>query len=431
MNKNISAKPVYSRRKTVFRQSNINVSNFEKKKILSHDDLKDLDSDDEFNEVIITPGDDRRIIICDSQNKYDGIIQCIGSIDSQYIPDKITRQKELAHGSGTVIHIDKHKNIYVLSAAHNIRGVEKQCNKCNTKTLKAKCPVCAARWKTKQTGNLIKPKDIYFARRGNTKQDLGETIARYQVEDYSLPDKYNTFSTPKGGYDMCIIVFKCTDKNGITLYTKYCSTIRLIGDATFGGDKCVSYIYGYPGETRRKENGRIYYYLHGMGTSKIDEESKFEIDKNDQNKLYIVNRCIDTTSGQSGSCIYSYYKNDSKQYLIFGIHTGGSQKQKANFGTFFDDENMKWMEDVFSANNVQNISNKFVKAEIDDEKLYAKPTHNKDLEIMHFYYMDYVQENESANKEYVLYHEKQKWEMSLLHALNGLLQYETFTMNVW
>eukprot|EP01084_Bolivina_argentea_P272700 464373_1 len=338
-------------------QSNNNKNVFED---TANDDLKDLDSDDEYNECIINPGDDRRIIICDSQNKYDGIIQCIGSIDSQYIPDKITRQKEFAHGSGTVIHIDKQHNIYVLSAAHNIRGVEKQCNKCNTKTLKAKCPVCAARWKTKQTGNLIKPKDIYFARRGNTKQDLGETIIRYQVDDYSLPDKYMTFSRPRGGYDMCIIVFKCTDETGIKLYKKYCSNIQLIGDATFGGDKCVSYIYGYPGETRRKENGRIYYYLHGMGTSKIDEESKFKIDKNDQSKLYIVNRCIDTTSGQSGSCIYSYNKNDSKQYLIYGIHTGGSQKQKANFGTFFDDENMKWMEDVFSANNVKNISNKFI-----------------------------------------------------------------------
>eukprot|EP01084_Bolivina_argentea_P272915 464795_1 len=169
-----------------------NVSNTvsEQKDDLKHSD-SDEESDEEHNECIINPGDDRRIIICDSQNKHDGIIQCMGTIDSQYIPDSVKKQKEFCHGTGTVIHIDENNNIYVLSAAHNIRGNERECNNCTTKTLKRKCPSCG--YNTNITGKLIKPKDVYFARRGITKQNLGETIARYQVDDYDLPKKYAIF----------------------------------------------------------------------------------------------------------------------------------------------------------------------------------------------------------------------------------------------
>eukprot|EP01084_Bolivina_argentea_P216307 367519_1 len=309
----------------------------------------DADSDDDNNEVIINPGNDRRVIVCDSQNKTDAIIQCIGTIDSQYIPDKTTKQKELCHGTGTVIHIDKENNIYVLSAAHNIRGTEKECKQCHVKTIKRNCYICSS--KTQKTGQLIKPKDIYFVRRGITKQDLGETAARYQVENYQLPAKYTKFPKGNDGYDICIIIFKCVDKNEINLYKKCCSNLELISDHSFGGDNCVSFIYGYPGNTRKKENGRIYYYMYGMGTSKIDQESKLYVDKNEHDKLYIVNKCIDTAPGQSGSCIYSYNEAYVTKYLIYGVHTSGSEKRQSNFGTFFDDENIQWIEDVFFQNN--------------------------------------------------------------------------------
>eukprot|EP01084_Bolivina_argentea_P039651 73267_1 len=165
----------------------------------------DLDqSDDECTECIITPGNDRRVIICDSQNRNDGIIQCIGSIESQYIPDTKTQKSESIHGTGTVIHIDPQNRIYILTAAHNVRGVEKQCKTCNTKTLKQKCPNCNSTNKTKATSKLIKPKDIYFTRRGISKHNLGESIARYAVTNYILPDEYTKFSKPRDGFDLCI-----------------------------------------------------------------------------------------------------------------------------------------------------------------------------------------------------------------------------------
>eukprot|EP01084_Bolivina_argentea_P078452 142353_1 len=74
--------------------------------------------------------------------------------------------------------------------------------------------------------------------------------------------------------------------------------------------------------------------------------------------------------------------------------------------------------------------------EIDDAQLYAKPTvptkgdaHDKDFEIIHFYYMDYEQQNDNEfNYSDEPYHERQKWEMCLMHSLNCLLQEQKFTM---
>eukprot|EP01084_Bolivina_argentea_P067391 122716_1 len=193
----------------------------------------DEDPDDDYNECVLDPNNDRRIIICDSQNKSDGIIQCIGSIESQYIPDSQIRQTEKTHGTGTVIHIDDSNTTYVLTAAHNVLVAEKQCKKCKTKTLKTYCPnkTCNSKFKAKKTGQLIKPTHVYFSRRSDgTQHKLGENVQRYNVIDYKLPDKYYKHSTPRGGYDICILIFKCTDKDGIVLYKTQCPNLKFIND---------------------------------------------------------------------------------------------------------------------------------------------------------------------------------------------------------
>eukprot|EP01084_Bolivina_argentea_P162490 282772_1 len=323
----------------------------------------DEDSDDDYYECIINPGNDRRIIVCDTQNKNDDIIKCMVTVESHYIPDTSV---EIGHGTGTVIHINDENVIFVLTAAHNVCGMERECKSCAIKTLKHACPNthCNSQHETTKTGKLIKPKDIYFARRGNgINHKLGQSIERYQVDHYEIPDKYYTFSRPHDGYDICIITCKCHDVNGINLYKQNCSKITLIQDIKFGGNESVLYIYGYPGSKREEKDHRIYYYLYGMGTSKIDTQSRFKIVLNAKNKAYIVNKTIDTTCGQSGSCIYSY-NNTNTGYLIYGIHVGGSQKQQSNFGTFFDDDNMDWIKNVLVENNVTEkyISSKFIDA---------------------------------------------------------------------
>eukprot|EP01084_Bolivina_argentea_P087859 158643_1 len=252
-----------------------------------------LESDDEYNEGILTDGNDRRKIICDSPNKSDRIITCIGSIESQFIPDEKLKKPESSHGTGTVIHIDTEQQIYVLTVAHNVRGVERKCIRpnCNSKTLKRSCPNDSCNSKhTVKTGNIIKPQDIFFSRRGNgiLTHPLGQIIETYKAEDYKIPDEYLNFATGTGGYDIALIVLKCHDKEGVNIYKQNCCNIQLKQDSNLGGNQCVLHIYGYPGQTREEKNKRIYYYLYGMGTSKIDKDSRCKIAANNKGKLYIV-----------------------------------------------------------------------------------------------------------------------------------------------
>eukprot|EP01084_Bolivina_argentea_P276903 472584_1 len=325
-----------------------------------HKEYFDMDSDEDYYECIINPQNDRRKIITDSQNKRDTIIQCMGTLEVQYIPD----QKESTHGTGTVIHIDDQNRIYVLTAAHNVRGVERKCQQCNRKTLRRNCKQvgCNSVVTTVKTGNLVKPQDIYFSRRGNgfsTKYEVGECITTYQVEKggYKIPDKYSIFASPKGGYDICIIKFECHDTN---VYKHVCPNIRLINDDTFGNNECSLYIYGYPYSGREEKNKRIYYYLYGMGTSKINNTNTFIIAENNHSKKqYILNKGIDTTKGQSGSCIYSYQENNRNLFLIYGVHTGGSPSAHSNYATFFDIDTINWMKNVLFSFGA-NVSKKFI-----------------------------------------------------------------------
>eukprot|EP01084_Bolivina_argentea_P267000 453076_1 len=160
-----------------------NILNIEEKK----EELDD--SQEELYECIINPnGTDRRRGIRESPNKNDGIIQCIGSLETQYIPDPKIKEVEKSHGSATVIHIDKNNYIYVLTAAHNIYGTEKECKNCQCKTLKKGCPIDNCNGATQKTKKLIKPTDIYFTRRGDGKKfKLGQSIETYQVESYESP----------------------------------------------------------------------------------------------------------------------------------------------------------------------------------------------------------------------------------------------------
>eukprot|EP01084_Bolivina_argentea_P310238 536803_1 len=223
--------------------------------------------DDDYNECILDPNNDRRIVIRDSQNKHDGIIRCIGSIESQYIPDPKIKEVNKLHGTGTVIHIDEENNIYILTVAHNILVQVKQCETCETKTLKTNCvnSKCNSKDKTRKTEELIKPTHIYFTRRGHDKNTLGETIQRYEVKNYKLPHQYRKFPTARSGHDISILICKCHDQNGINLYKQIVPNIRLINDEQFGGNNCIMHIYGFPGEKRKEKDYSIYYYLFGMG----------------------------------------------------------------------------------------------------------------------------------------------------------------------
>eukprot|EP01084_Bolivina_argentea_P153823 268191_1 len=324
---------------------------------MSMNDSK-YDDDDDYNECVLEKGNDRRRSIRDSPNKLDTIIECVVSIKSEYTPDKKLQQHEFSHGTGTIIHANE-QNIYILTAAHNIIAVQKEC-KCGTKTLKENCVnknCMSSNPTTYKTQNKIKAEKILFSLRDQS----GVCIETHQIDDFKFPDEYYEFPTASGGYDIAILIFKCKKKEMVDSYREKCSKFSFINDEYFGGGKSLMHIYGYPYEKMEKRNDGTYYYLWGMGTSKLDGTNKFRVAKNkNTKKLYIENKGIDTTPGQSGSCIYSYNGEDKTRYLIYGVHTGGKSEIQTNYGTFCDIYNIEWITNILDVKNEMTKLPKFI-----------------------------------------------------------------------
>eukprot|EP01084_Bolivina_argentea_P137030 241332_1 len=210
----------------------------EEKKYATHETY-DNDSEEDTKECIIDPGNDRRKIICDSFNRNDGIIQCIGTLETTYIPDPKLKKTEKMCGTGTVIHCDDTNKIYILTTAHNVRGIERECVNCQTKTLAKQCSNKKCDGSTTITTKLIKPKDIWFTRRGiKSDANLGQCIEQYEAIHYKIPELYETFSKPYNGYDICLVICQCSDKDNINIYKQNCRNICLVNDTSFGGKQC-------------------------------------------------------------------------------------------------------------------------------------------------------------------------------------------------
>eukprot|EP01083_Nonionella_stella_P045944 123083_1 len=83
---------------------------------------------------------DGRKKVRDTTNRKDSIVKCIGLFESRYILNKSSSSR----CTGTVIHIDGDKNIYILTIASGILASERQCRKCNEICIERKCSKCGA-----------------------------------------------------------------------------------------------------------------------------------------------------------------------------------------------------------------------------------------------------------------------------------------------
>eukprot|EP01084_Bolivina_argentea_P310233 536792_1 len=330
------------------------------------------DDDDVMQECLIDPDKDRRQPIHSSPNKDDGIIQCIGSLRITF-NNNIDNPPEKKLGSGTVIYIDDKNFCYVLTAAHNYLGTLRQCRTCNKKTIETRCLSmgCNRRITRKITPTqLIEADSIYFQRRcikrdvklNNESFKFGHVMQSYHIVKCKLRKKlYNKYSQAYSGYDLCIMVFKCKDKDEIDLYRSNCNKMQLVCDPFLGKKKLNSIgknqlnIYGYPGE---KFNGQLndkQFEMWGMSSSAMKGHNMKIIKNIETGKAYILNGDIDTTGGQSGACIWALCeKHNDEQFIIYGVHSGGfsglkkKKTVRANVATFLDDDNLKWIEEQIS-----------------------------------------------------------------------------------
>eukprot|EP01084_Bolivina_argentea_P057162 104496_1 len=341
------------------------------------------DDNEDKQECLIDSNNDRRQPIYSSPNKDDAIIKCIGSLRIEYITG-ISYPPEKLIGTGTVIDIDTDNYCYVLTVAHNAQQILRECKQCTAKTLKMRCPAGHCNGNTKKIipTTFIEADTIQFERRC-IKQEIkvknetfrfGQIMKSYHINYYKIRDNlYKHFSNIDGGYDVCIMKFECKDSDEIEFYKLCCNEVQLVCDPFLGVsksylkalkhngiafdkqhfNKSILNIYGYPGDKYHGLANNKQYEMWGMSTSPI----KMKVETHSgTGKSYICNFDIDTTPGQSGSCIYTSHKNNGKEiFTIYGIHSGA--KSHHNVATFLDNDNLKWIQQQIFGNNKNKIYN--------------------------------------------------------------------------
>eukprot|EP01084_Bolivina_argentea_P134011 236459_1 len=317
-----------------------------------------LNEDECVPEVLIHPHlKNRRHPIHEAPSSEAGIIKCIGSLLVRF-EEEITHAPEFQLGTGTVIKINDSNQCFILTAAHNVRAIVRQCSQCQKKTIRWRCDNkgCQQKKTNKLTPiKLIKPQSIHFQRRcivpKRTSSDgreyqFGEVEKSYEVTQCNLLQHlYKTFPSGIAGFDLAILVFDCTDENGKNIYVTETPKIKLINDPTFGDGKDIIYIYGYPADKHDTKTNT--YRMYGMSTGTSMNGNEFKLQEHKQSgREYIINQQIDCTKGQSGSAIWTCKQNI---FYIFGIHTGGNMKKGMkigeNCGTFLDKEWIKQIQD--------------------------------------------------------------------------------------
>eukprot|EP01084_Bolivina_argentea_P276621 472027_1 len=267
----------------------------------------------------------------------------------------MTNPREKVIGTGTVIHIDQNNCCQILTAAHNGYQFVRECKNCNKRTIHKSC--CGMRCKRVKPYDLMKATSIKFSLRCIVRKQtnpntgveklFGDPVAVYDVRDCFIQKPFKKYSGGMGGYDLCIMTFKCTNKEEAAMYRKICNNISLICDPTFGQKfNSTLHIFGYPGDKGYDPDfgGTFQNQMYGMSTGM--NGNKFYLQEHSESKRkYIVNEEIDCYPGTSGSSIWSYCKNDNGSFLIYGVHTGGKQKKQSgeNYGTFLDQDSLKWI----------------------------------------------------------------------------------------
>eukprot|EP01083_Nonionella_stella_P220835 789667_1 len=159
---------------------------------------------------------------------------------------------------------------------------------------------------------LLKPTKILFMRRSMKFDNRGCPEASYKCFTVYLEEnKYTLNRARRAGFDWAIIGF-----NDDGFYEKNCKNIEFqAGTKAFLNGEEIA-IFGYPHNNEHKTSD--YYKMYGMKTRAMKQ---FEIKKHiNTDRYYIVQRGIDTDSGQSGSALW-FIENGI--VFIVGVHVGG------------------------------------------------------------------------------------------------------------
>eukprot|EP01084_Bolivina_argentea_P194801 334322_1 len=225
-----------------------------------------------------------------------------------------------AFGSGFIIHNSLNKS-YVLTAAHNLIIVDQD-----------------------DKDQFDYPLSVWFEINQNLLNHGYTTLKRYKCNKYYIHPKYieyckSNISQSATGFDIAII--EVLDPQNELKKIKPFKLRQYQSEISI--DSKIKVI-GYPGElTLRGE-------LYGM----IGDGNMGFISKRIQINPLIAYKDIDTSDGQSGCPIFKCLdietkteENDINIYESFGeivgIHVVGKKTKKLNYGTFLNDDLLKWI----------------------------------------------------------------------------------------
>eukprot|EP01084_Bolivina_argentea_P301318 519800_1 len=315
---------------------------------------------EDYQEMIVTGTDLRGALYEFPQLQKENIMQCIGKLLVSYrnssknmvVPSNDGDKSKFviknifcaqSIGTGTIFKVTDNKQAFILTAAHNIRLKIRECIHCNIYYLKSKtCKIDNCKTPTSQ--KILKPyKTEFITEKTEKPNDYGQAIDRKQCDEFFIDEaSFEVNGGPRDGYDIAILSID----DPTCFYKSFCETLEL---EIMTKDKLqalkslnISWnLFGYPGIRPEKYvQQNICQDGHGMfGMQSVGNDYQIEL-RDKTRKLYIKQRVIDTSAGQSGSCLW--YKANTKT-KIFAVHTGGSigneeEKEMAyNVALIFDE----------------------------------------------------------------------------------------------
>eukprot|EP01084_Bolivina_argentea_P175411 303777_1 len=303
------------------------------------------DSDSDCDEEAIVTGHDSRVKITQSIDKNEHILKCIGRLTIQY--RYINYDYQTTKGTATVFDVVNGK-AFALTAAHNTKTEIIECSKCKIymakKTAKygtmaktKKCIKCNVdtflKTKLIDATNITFSRDEIEVQTVMTNEDGDKVVYKYGDPRKTYPCKveyvdaqYSKFPQAKSGDDYAIISFMISDNYD---YKKYSQNIKFADKYIY--DRLIKKeikdfrIYGYP----KGKKG-----MFGMKSAGTDYTvGAFTKGCGSKYRIFLTHKEVDTGGGQSGAALWCSGDHHKYGRIIFGIHTGGSQKHKYNAAT--------------------------------------------------------------------------------------------------
>ena len=183
------------------------------------------------------------------------------------------------------------------------------------------------------TKKFVYPTSAWFEIRNNQLPSGSTLTKRYQVTKIAVYPPYFGDPTSTSGFDLALCWID-VPKGDRTLESFFVRPMS----GYYGSVSAIS-VVGFPGEYKGEKWGME----ANVPEDKSEDWSFPEYWKESKKEEILVYDFVDTSPGQSGSGVIV------ENFLILGVHTGGSASLKKNWGTYITPTKLRWMADTMGS----------------------------------------------------------------------------------